>query len=106
MGPLSTAAGAVAITWEVVDPRSDARLSLRWTERGGPPVRPPTRRGFGSRLIERSLAAENGGSATIEYPPEGVVCIMEAPIRGRVSQLQVSGREARDDAGDLYGTGQ
>ena len=45
-GALSTAAGAVAITWEVVDPRMDARLKLRWIERGGPPVRPPTRRGF------------------------------------------------------------
>ncbi|HEX8666503.1 MAG TPA: HWE histidine kinase domain-containing protein [Beijerinckiaceae bacterium] len=82
-GALSTAGGLVAITWEVVDPRGDARLRLRWIERGGPSVRPPTRRGFGSRLIERSLAAEDGGSATIGYPPEGVVCVMEAPIRGR-----------------------
>jgi len=106
-GALSTAAGAVAITWEVVDRSMDARLKLRWIERGGPPVRPPTRRGFGSRLIERSLAAENGGSATIEYPPEGVVCVMEAPIRGRAAHPQATRREARgDDAGDFYGTGQ
>ena len=53
-GALSTETGAVAVRWST----SDGRFRLRWGERGGPPVAPPTRRGFGSRLIERGLAAE------------------------------------------------
>jgi two-component sensor histidine kinase len=103
-GALSTPGGSIAITWEVVKPFGDARLGLRWIERGGPPVRPPTRRGFGSRLIERSLTAENGGSASINYPPEGVVCVMEAPIRSRGADHTGSGHQVRSNAGDLYGT--
>ena len=44
----------------------------------GPRVRKPTVRGFGSRLIERSLASELGGNATINFAPTGVVCVIEA----------------------------
>jgi two-component sensor histidine kinase len=55
-------------------------LTLHWVERGGPPVEPPTRRGFGSRLIEQSLAADAGGKATIDYKPAGVVCVVQVRI--------------------------
>jgi two-component sensor histidine kinase/PAS domain-containing protein len=92
-GALSTAEGSVSISWDVVEPLGDARLRLRWVERGGPTVLPPTRRGFGSRLIERSLSAENGGTATIEYAPDGVVCVMEAPIRPRIEEVALISAE-------------
>jgi two-component sensor histidine kinase len=49
-------------------------------ESGGPPVRPPDRKGFGSRLIEQSLAGV-GGSARVEYGPAGLVCTLECPSR-------------------------
>jgi two-component sensor histidine kinase len=52
------------------------RVRLTWAERGGPPVTPPTRKGFGSRLIERSLAMDLEGEARLEYRPEGVVCTL------------------------------
>ncbi len=58
----------------------EKRLRLRWEERDGPPVTPPARRGFGSRLIERQISAELGGRALIEYAPEGVVCTLEVPL--------------------------
>jgi two-component sensor histidine kinase/PAS domain-containing protein len=58
------------------------RLVLTWTESGGPPVSPPTRRGFGSRLIERGLAAELSGEAHIDFRPDGVVCRIEAGLDG------------------------
>ena len=45
----------------------DRRLILRWEESGGPVVAPPKRKGFGSRLIERALAAELGGEVRIAY---------------------------------------
>lgn len=53
---------------------------LRWEEQGGPSVMPPSGRGFGSRLIERGLAAEIGGIVRLRYPPTGVVCEIEAPL--------------------------
>ena len=80
-GALSTENGSVAISWDVIGSLGDPRLRLRWAERGGPPVRPPARQGFGSRLIRRSHSAEMGGTATIDYAPDGVVCVLEMPIR-------------------------
>jgi two-component sensor histidine kinase len=55
-------------------------LSIVWTECGGPPVAPPARRGFGSRLIERGLAAELGGTVAMRFEPGGLVCQVEAPL--------------------------
>lgn len=78
-GALSVPDGHVAITWEIVPAEGAARLRLRWEEIGGPPVRPPTRAGFGSRLIERSLVHSFGGTARLSFPPTGVVLTMEAP---------------------------
>jgi PAS domain S-box-containing protein len=81
-GALSAPRGHVRIAWSVVPGGAHPRLSLTWTESGGPPVSPPTRRGFGSRLIERGLAAELSGEANIEFRPEGVVCRIEAALDG------------------------
>ena len=87
-GALSNENGSVAISWEVADPLGEPRLTLRWAERGGPPVQPPTRQGFGSRLIQRSLSAEIGGTATVDYAPQGLVCVMQAPIRQRTPSAE------------------
>jgi two-component sensor histidine kinase len=87
-GALSAERGSVTISWEVTDPPGDPRLWLRWVERGGPPVRAPTRQGFGSQLIERSLSAENGGKATIDYAAEGLVCLMETPLRHHAAPVE------------------
>jgi two-component sensor histidine kinase len=56
------------------------QLELMWSEEGGPPVAPPERRGFGTRMIERTLAAEFGGKVSLEFLPEGVRCTVVAPI--------------------------
>ena len=77
-GALSMPEGRIRIAWELVPDPGAARLDLTWTERDGPPVTPPTGRGFGSRLIERGLAAELSGSATIDFQPAGVVCRIRA----------------------------
>jgi PAS domain S-box-containing protein len=79
-GALSNATGTIRITWKVDDLQSPARLHLRWEESGGPPVVAPTRRGFGTRLIERSLAQDLGGEVRIEFVPTGVTCTVDAPI--------------------------
>jgi two-component sensor histidine kinase len=77
-GALSTPEGRVHVAWDLAPDPGAARLDLTWTERGGPPVKPPTSRGFGSRLIERGLAAELSGSATIDFHTDGVVCRIRA----------------------------
>ncbi len=76
-GALSVEGGRVDIKWDV-----DAawHLRLTWREQGGPLVAPPSRWGFGSRLIERSLAAELGGRVNLSFEPDGVVCAIEVGI--------------------------
>jgi two-component sensor histidine kinase len=80
-GALSNDAGEVRLGWELSGPGGAHRLVLRWEESGGPPVAAPTRRGFGTRLIERGLADQPGGDVRIEFAPGGVVCIFEHPLR-------------------------
>jgi two-component sensor histidine kinase len=79
-GALSNAVGAVDLTWTVDHYHTPPRLRLRWKEKCGPPVDPPSRRGFGTRLIERSLAQDLGGEARIEFAPAGVVCTIDTPL--------------------------
>ncbi len=76
-GALSNETGKIVIRWAV---NGSPRLSLVWTESGGPPVAAPGRRGFGSRLIERSLASDLGGRADLQFHAGGVVCTIEAPL--------------------------
>ena len=78
-GALSREKGLVAIEW-TVRPGAEPALRLTWTESGGPRVVAPRRRGFGSRLIERSLAHDLNGTVVIDFDPQGVVCTIEAPI--------------------------
>ncbi|MBX4970606.1 PAS domain S-box protein [Rhizobium binae] len=77
-GALSVAQGKVSISWTYED--ATAGLQFKWIERDGPTVQRPTRKGFGSRLIERLLAAELNGRSTISYDPAGVICEIEAVL--------------------------
>ena len=81
-GALSTANGQVSITWQLRDVGGEPHCALRWSEGGGPAVVPPTRTGFGSRLIGRGLAGNFGGEVDLSYPATGVVCTIDAPLRG------------------------
>jgi two-component sensor histidine kinase/PAS domain-containing protein len=79
-GALSGAAGVVSVAWEVVPGDAGPRLRLQWRESGGPPVAAPSRRGFGSRMIERGLAAELHGKVTLEFDSTGLRCTIDAPL--------------------------
>ncbi len=79
-GALSRETGRIAIEWRVAQETGHDRLHLAWTESGGPPVSPPRRRGFGTRLIERSLAQDLNGEVRIAFTETGVVCTVDAPV--------------------------
>ncbi|HEV2605720.1 MAG TPA: HWE histidine kinase domain-containing protein [Microvirga sp.] len=79
-GSLSNETGEVRIEWSLDALHTPPCLSLTWRESGGPPVEEPSRRGFGTRLIERSLAQDLDGKVTIAFAPDGVVCKVTAPI--------------------------
>ena len=74
-GALGSADGRVSITWAL----DDAGAILHWQETGGPPVTSPNGAGFGTMLIERQAARELAGTATIEYPREGVRATLAIP---------------------------
>jgi PAS domain S-box-containing protein len=76
-GALSTVEGRVSVRWRV----EQDWLVLRWTETGGPPVTPPTRKGFGTAVIQRALQGSVGGTSEVEWRLEGVVCMLRLPLR-------------------------
>jgi two-component system, chemotaxis family, CheB/CheR fusion protein len=75
-GALSREGGRVDVSWAWATEPDEPSLTITWREIGGPRVEAPTHRGFGSRLIERSLAHELGGSASLAYPASGLVCTL------------------------------
>jgi two-component sensor histidine kinase len=79
-GALSTTSGQVAVQWEIVRRDVDDWLSLEWRESGGPTTAPPTKKGFGTRMIERGLAAELEGKVTLSFDQPGLVCAVIAPL--------------------------
>jgi PAS domain S-box-containing protein len=78
-GALSVADGRVSLRWECDDAE---KLVFVWQESGGPAVTVPERRGFGSQIIERVLAADFAGRVTMDYRAGGLVCTLAAPLHG------------------------
>lgn len=80
-GALSTETGKVLIEWSVTGGAANAMFRLTWRECGGPPVAPPTRKGFGSRLIAEAIGADLKGRARLDFPEEGASWTLEAPVQ-------------------------
>jgi two-component sensor histidine kinase len=81
-GALSNDTGTVALDWEVITEDAKPKLRLIWAEAGGPPVVAPVQRGFGSRLIERSVRDQLDGEATADFLPRGVVYTVICSLEG------------------------
>jgi two-component sensor histidine kinase len=77
-GALSGSAGSVSIGWTL---RADGAVVLEWREQGGPPVLPPTRSGFGSRLIHDAVTRQLSGQAMLDYAPAGLLVRLELPAQ-------------------------
>jgi PAS domain S-box-containing protein len=78
-GAFSNAAGSIALTWTIEPIPEGDRLILRWQEKDGPPVILPTRKGFGTRVMERGLPHELGGKVQLDYRAEGLICTINIP---------------------------
>jgi PAS domain S-box-containing protein len=78
-GALSRQDGTVQIVWDL-ETGAQPVLALTWTEHGGPAVVSPAHRGFGSRLLERGLAAELNGEVALRFDPQGLTCKLRAPL--------------------------
>jgi PAS domain S-box-containing protein len=75
-GALSEAKGRVRVEWSCA---ADGRLVLRWTETGGPPVNPPTRMGFGTRMLETMIRGHEGGDVRLNWHAAGLACEITLP---------------------------
>jgi two-component sensor histidine kinase len=60
----------------------DGLVTLNWSERGGPPARPPTKTGFGMRLVESTVQKELGGEIALDFRPEGLQATVRFPLAG------------------------
>jgi PAS domain S-box-containing protein len=78
-GAFSNERGSILVSWGIEPVPGGNRLILHWQEKNGPPVLPPSRKGFGSRVIERGLAHELGGSVDLDFRANGVVCTINVP---------------------------
>jgi two-component system, chemotaxis family, CheB/CheR fusion protein len=81
-GALSNDEGYVEIAWTLASRPQAREFRLRWRERNGPPVSPPSRTGFGTRLIKTNLAAEFKGEVELEYRSDGVECTIYGSAEG------------------------
>ena len=78
-GALSNGSGQVKVAWELLEAEEPRRLKLRWQECGGPKVKPPDRKGFGSFLLERVLKYELG-TMQFDFNPQGVTWEMDMTL--------------------------
>ena len=83
-GALSIPMGQLSITWDT-HTSADTELFITWKETGVPKVRVPTSRGFGTTLIERTLAA-HGGDAAVRYGADGILWEIRLPLPEQVRQ--------------------
>ncbi|PTM39561.1 PAS domain S-box protein [Bosea sp. 124] len=77
-GALSGPTGAVTLRWRIVV-EDGSSLRLSWSERGGPPVTPPSRTGFGSVVVQRMVSSAVSGRVTMDFSPEGLLWVLDIP---------------------------
>ncbi|HLI66399.1 MAG TPA: HWE histidine kinase domain-containing protein [Caulobacteraceae bacterium] len=99
-GALSTELGRVEVAWRATPAGG---LSLSWIETGGPPVEPPTRRGFGSTLLEKVTGRELGGEARVEHRREGVRATLVAGASAVASQPRAAPTASPAETGAAAG---
>lgn len=97
-GALSAVKGRLSVTWDSTGGGDDTILRIVWTESGGPTVQAPTKRGFGTTLIERALSHELDAVVRREFLPAGLRCVIEIRLTTEVGYLGL-----RDAALEIVG---
>jgi two-component system CheB/CheR fusion protein len=92
-GALSMPAGKVKVSWSVANSRKDPQLSIEWVESDGPPVKAPTRRGFGTQLIERIVNYDLQANVQRDFHAQGVRCKIEFPLNDKTGHVLALKRE-------------
>jgi two-component sensor histidine kinase len=82
-GAFSIPSGKLRILWVVEE---TGLLRLTWTERDGPLVRKPTRKGFGTQMIASTFSGEAGQSVKLEFDPGGLRCSMQFYLQEKQSE--------------------
>ncbi|MBR0819909.1 CheR family methyltransferase [Bradyrhizobium liaoningense] len=82
-GAMSQPTGRIEISWRIEEGTEPAELVFEWRERGGPRVTLPPRKGFGTELLERTLAFEFKGQTTMAFNPAGLQCTITIPLSKR-----------------------
>ncbi|MBB2204253.1 HWE histidine kinase domain-containing protein [Gluconacetobacter takamatsuzukensis] len=100
-GALSVADGCVAVTWQ--HDRFSDTCAIRWQERGGPPVRPPGRSGFGSLLIDRAVVHDLKGTAARHFDPDGMRLDICFPFAAIVEHLHADGLSSAEQQNEEAG---
>lgn len=78
-GALHHAGGRVVVTSAFEGEGDESLVVIKWREAGGPPVKPPERQGFGTRLIQQVVARALRADVTMDYRPDGLICLMAVP---------------------------
>jgi two-component system CheB/CheR fusion protein len=86
-GALSREKGRVTVSWKL-EGKEPSRLVIRWLERGGPPVKKPSRRGFGTELIEREAQFMLHGEAAVEFGKNGLEATIRVPLDPEVASVR------------------
>jgi two-component sensor histidine kinase len=98
-GALSTDTGRVDVGWG-----SDGNtFTMSWTERDGPPVAPPERRGFGTIVMEMMAERSVGGTVELDYAPSGVIWRLTCPPAGALEPWE-GGQNLRERGKSNCGT--
>lgn len=82
-GALSELGGTLSVCWRVDGKDDTPMLHIEWTEQGGPPVEPPAREGFGSRLLSKVLTAQAQAKVTMDFAPDGLRATIVLPVEGQ-----------------------
>jgi two-component sensor histidine kinase len=98
-GALTVATGRVAVSWEAEPSTDGTRIRMNWREQGGPRVRPPTRTGFGSTLIKRTIEYTFDGEVVLDYPEDGFACAMNFSLRDDSNPILQKASEHAGEAG-------
>ncbi|WP_175493775.1 sensor histidine kinase [Microvirga guangxiensis] len=86
-GSLTSPEGKVHVMWALASALNPPVLIVEWVESGGPPVTPPQRQGFGTKLIQRGLAQQLGGEIKLNFHPDGVRCVITFPIKNVMVEI-------------------